>query len=144
MLSLVDFSSAFFFLGILLAVSALEAGGLLQSLASWMDQVFHNKNIIVTLIGLVSAVIDNVPLTAAAMGMYDLLRYPMDSKIWEMLAYCVGSGGSILIIGSAAGVVVMGLEKVGFFWYVRRVSVPAMLGYFSGIAAYLVICRVFP
>jgi Na+/H+ antiporter NhaD/arsenite permease-like protein len=141
-LKIVDFSSVLFFLGILLAVSALEAGGLLNQLALWLDQVCGNKDIIATAIGLSSAVIDNVPLTAATMGMYDLVHYPMDSKLWELLAYSVGTGGSILIIGSAAGVVVMGMEKIDFLWYMRRISLPALLGYFAGIAAYLVIYRI--
>jgi Na+/H+ antiporter NhaD/arsenite permease-like protein len=139
----VDFSSALFFLGILLAVSALEKAGILQNLAQVMDQYFHSKDIIATLLGLLSAIIDNVPLTAATMGMYDLVRYPMDSKLWELLAFSVGTGGSILIIGSAAGVVVMGMEKIDFFWYMRRISLPALLGYFAGIATYLVIYRMY-
>jgi Na+/H+ antiporter NhaD/arsenite permease-like protein len=136
-LARIDFSSVLFFLGILLAVSALASAGILQNLAQVMDQYFHSKDIIATLLGLLSAVIDNVPLTAAAIGMYDLVRFPMDSKLWELLAYSVGTGGSILIIGSAAGVVVMGMEKIDFFWYMRRISLPALLGYFAGIATYL-------
>jgi Na+/H+ antiporter NhaD/arsenite permease-like protein len=130
-----------FFLGILLAVSALESAGILRQLAAWLDQYFGNKDIIATILGLLSAIVDNVPLTAATMGMYSLAQYPMDSKLWELLAYSVGTGGSILIIGSAAGVVVMGMEKIEFFWYLRRIALPALLGYFAGIAAYLVIYR---
>lgn len=90
-----------------------------------------------TSIGLVSAVVDNVPLVAASMGMYSLSQYQTDSFLWEFLAYCAGTGGSILIIGSAAGVAAMGLEKIHFFWYVRRISGLALVGYFSGIAAYI-------
>jgi Na+/H+ antiporter NhaD/arsenite permease-like protein len=138
----IDFASVLFFLGILLAVSALETSGILQNLAQVMDQHFHSKDIIATLLGLLSAVIDNVPLTAATMGMYDLIHYPMDSKLWELLAYSVGTGGSILIIGSAAGVVVMGMEKINFLWYMRRISLPVLVGYFAGIVAYLAIYQV--
>jgi Na+/H+ antiporter NhaD/arsenite permease-like protein len=88
-------------------------------------------------IGLISAIVDNVPLVAASMGMYSLEQYPTDSFIWEFLAYCAGTGGSILIIGSAAGVAAMGLEKIDFIWYVRKISLLALLGYFAGAAAYI-------
>ena len=90
------------------------------------------------LIGLVSAVVDNVPIVAAAMGMYSLEQYPADSFLWEFLAYAAGTGGSILIIGSAAGVAAMGLERIHFFWYVKRISALALLGYFAGAGVYLV------
>ena len=93
---------------------------------------------IVLIIGVVSAVVDNVPLVAASMGMYDLAKYPPDHFLWEFLAYCAGTGGSILVIGSAAGVAAMGLEKIHFFWYVRNISGPALLGYLAGAAVYLV------
>jgi Na+/H+ antiporter NhaD/arsenite permease-like protein len=135
----IDVSSILFFLGILLAVSALEASGLLRTLATYLDNTLGNKDIIVTILGLLSAIIDNVPLTAATMGMYDLAIYPADSKIWEMLAYAVGTGGSVLIIGSAAGVVVMGMEKIDFIWYMKRISFTALLGYFAGVFTYLII-----
>ena len=135
----IDSSSVLFFLGILLAVAALESMHILGSLASWLDQVVGKQSVIITLIGLMSAVIDNVPLVAASMGMYDLAAYPMDSFIWEYLAYCAGTGGSILIIGSAAGVATMGMEKIDFIWYTKKISLIAALGYFSGCAAYLVI-----
>jgi Na+/H+ antiporter NhaD/arsenite permease-like protein len=135
----IDTSSVLFFLGILLAVGALESMTILQQFATWLDSTVGSQSVIVTLIGLLSAVIDNVPLVAASMGMYSLETYPMDHFIWEYLAYCAGTGGSILIIGSAAGVAVMGMEKIDFIWYVRRISVIAMLGYFSGCATYLVI-----
>ncbi len=137
----IDFSSILFFLGILLAVAALETAGILKSIALGMDQYFRNKDIIATILGLLSAIIDNVPLTAATMGMYDLSSYPTDSKIWELLAYSVGTGGSILIIGSAAGVVVMGMEKINFFWYLKKISFPTLVGYFAGIFSYLGIYR---
>ena len=135
----IDSSSVLFFLGILLAVSSLESMELLGRFASWLDQAVGSQSIIVTLIGMLSAVIDNVPLVAASMGMYNLSDYPPDSFIWEYLAYCAGTGGSILIIGSAAGVATMGMEKIDFIWYMKRVSLIAALGYFAGCGAYLVI-----
>jgi NhaD family Na+/H+ antiporter len=138
-LSKIDTSSILFFLGILIAIGALESTQLLSGLAQWMDKTIGNQDIIVVAIGLASAVIDNVPLVAASMGMYDLATYPPDSKIWEFLAYCAGTGGSILIIGSAAGVAVMGMEKIDFMWYVRKISFTALIGYFAGVIAYLAI-----
>jgi Na+/H+ antiporter NhaD/arsenite permease-like protein len=141
-LARIDFSSILFFLGILLAVAALETAGILESLASRMDHYFNNKDIIATVLGLLSAVIDNVPLTAATMGMYPLSSFPADSKLWEMIAYCVGTGGSILIIGSAAGVVVMGMEKISFGWYLKKVSLPVLIGYLLGIGSFLMIYHV--
>jgi NhaD family Na+/H+ antiporter len=138
-LSRIDTSSVLFFLGILLAVGALESMHILSSFASWLDQTVGSQSLIITLIGLLSAIVDNVPLVAASMGMYSLETYPTDSFIWEYLAYCAGTGGSILIIGSAAGVAVMGMEKIDFIWYLKRISLIAMLGYFAGCGAYLVI-----
>ncbi|MFN8354656.1 MAG: sodium:proton antiporter NhaD [Spirosomataceae bacterium] len=138
-LSRIDTSSILFFLGILIAIGALESTHLLADLAHWMDQTIGNQDIIVVTIGLASAVIDNVPLVAATMGMYPIDTFPADSKLWEFLAYCAGTGGSILIIGSAAGVAVMGMEKIDFIWYLRRISFTALLGYFAGVLAYLVI-----
>ena len=137
----IDTSSVLFFLGILLAVAALESTEILHHFAVWLDQTVGSQSLIVTLIGLLSAIIDNVPLVAASMGMYSLETYPMDHFIWEYLAYCAGTGGSILIIGSAAGVAVMGMEKIDFIWYMKRISVIAMLGYFSGCGAYLLIFK---
>jgi NhaD family Na+/H+ antiporter len=137
-LSRIDASSILFFLGILLAIGALESTHLLSGLAQWMDERIGNQDLIVVAIGLASAVIDNVPLVAATMGMYDLAVFPPDAKIWEFLAYCAGTGGSILIIGSAAGVAVMGMEKIDFLWYLRRISFTALLGYAAGVLAYLV------
>ena len=138
-LSRIDSSSVLFFLGILLAVGALESMHILQHFAAWLDTTVGSQSVIVTLIGLLSAIIDNVPLVAASMGMYSLETYPMDSFIWEYLAYCAGTGGSILIIGSAAGVAVMGMEKIDFIWYLKRVSLIASIGYFAGAFAYLII-----
>ncbi len=135
----IDTSSVLFFLGILLAVGALQSMTLLSRFAEWLDHTVGSQSIIVTLIGLMSAVIDNVPLVAASMGMYPLETYPTDHFIWEYLAYCAGTGGSILIIGSAAGVAVMGMEKIDFLWYVKKISLIAMLGYFAGCGTYLLI-----
>ena len=133
----IDMSAVLFFVGILLAVATLEHSGLLGALAQWLDRTVGRQDIIVVLIGLVSAVVDNVPLVAASMGMYSLQQFPADSFLWEFLAYCAGTGGSILIIGSAAGVAAMGLEKIDFFWYVRKVSGWALLGYLAGAIAYM-------
>lgn len=138
-LSKIDTSSILFFLGILIAIGALESTYLLSGLAQWMDKTVGNQNIIVVLIGLASAVIDNVPLVAASMGMYDLNTFPADTKIWAFMAYCAGTGGSILIIGSAAGIAVMGMEKIDFLWYLRKISFTALIGYFAGVIAYLII-----
>ncbi len=136
-LTRIDMSSVVFFIGILLAVAALEHTHILSSLAQWLDRTVGRLDVIVMIIGLVSAVVDNVPLVAASMGMYDLQQYPADSFIWEFIAYCAGTGGSILIIGSAAGVAAMGLEKIDFLWYARKISGLALLGYFAGAAFYI-------
>ena len=138
-LSRIDVPSVLFFLGILLAVGALESMLTLHHFAEYLAHTLGDNRIIITLIGLLSAVVDNVPLVAASMGMYSLDMYPVDHMIWEYLAYCAGTGGSILIIGSAAGVAVMGMEKVDFIWYVKKISFVAMLGYFGGAAVYLLI-----
>ena len=136
-LSRIDTSSILFFLGILLAVGALEATGILRELAESLNRSVGNLDVIVLLIGLVSAVVDNVPIVAAAMGMYDLQTYPTDTKLWEFLAYCSGTGGSLLLIGSASGVAVMGMEKLEFGWYLRQISWLALLGYVAGAIVYL-------
>ncbi len=133
----IDMSCIVFFIGILLAVATLEHTSILESLAKWLDQAVGRQGIIVALIGLASAVVDNVPLVAASMGMYSMQLYPTDSFLWEFMAYCAGTGGSILIIGSAAGVAAMGLEKIHFFWYARKIGGLAAIGYFSGIMVYL-------
>jgi NhaD family Na+/H+ antiporter len=136
-LTRIDMSSVVFFVGILLAVAALEHAHVLDMLAKWLDATVGRQDVIVVLLGLISAVVDNVPLVAASMGMYSLSQHPPDGFLWEFIAYCAGTGGSILIIGSAAGVAAMGLERIRFFWYVRRISVLALLGYFGGVAAYI-------
>lgn len=138
-LSRIDVPSVLFFLGILLAVGALESMQVLHHLASWLDKSIGDQRIIVTLIGLLSAVVDNVPLVAASMGMYSMDVFYTDHMVWEYLAYCAGTGGSILIIGSAAGVAAMGIEKIDFIWYLKRISLLAMLGYFAGAIVYLII-----
>jgi Na+/H+ antiporter NhaD/arsenite permease-like protein len=134
----IDMTSIVFFIGILLAVAALERAHVLEMLAKWLDANVGRLDVIVVLLGLLSAIVDNVPLVAASMGMYSLTQYPPDSFLWEFVAYCAGTGGSILIIGSSSGVAAMGLEKIHFFWYVRRISGLALLGYFGGVIAYIV------
>jgi Na+/H+ antiporter NhaD/arsenite permease-like protein len=138
-LTRIDSASVLFFLGILLAVGALESMNILHRFAEFLATSLGDNRIIITLIGLLSAIVDNVPLVAASMGMYSLDVYPQDHLIWEYLAYCAGTGGSILIIGSAAGVAVMGMEKIDFIWYTKRISLIALLGYFGGAFAYLAI-----
>lgn len=137
-LTRIDMGSIVFFIGILLAVATLEHTRVLEMLAKWLDVNVGRQDVIVVLLGLLSAIVDNVPLVAASMGMYSLTQYPADSFLWEFVAYCAGTGGSILIIGSASGVAAMGLEKIHFFWYVRRISGLALLGYFGGVVAYIV------
>ena len=142
-LTRIDMSSIIFFIGILMAVAVLEHTHVLSALAQWLDKTVGRQDIIVLIIGLASAVVDNVPLVAASMGMYTLAQYPTDSFLWEFIAYCAGTGGSILIIGSAAGVAAMGLEKIDFFWYARKIGGLALLGYLAGAAAYVVQYRMF-
>lgn len=136
-LTRIDMSAIVFFIGILLAVATLEHAEILASLARWLDSSIGRLDVIVLVFGLVSAIVDNVPMVAAAMGMYDIGTYPTDSFLWEFMAYCAGTGGSILIIGSAAGVAAMGIEKIDFLWYLRRFSLLALVGYFAGGLAYI-------
>lgn len=133
----VDVPSVLFFLGILLAVAALQSIGHLELLAKVLDENVGNLSAITIIIGLLSSVVDNVPLVAGAMGMYDLSVFPVDHYFWEMLAYCAGTGGSILIIGSAAGVAVMGMEKIDFIWYLKKISLWALIGYLAGAFSYI-------
>ncbi len=143
----IDTPSILFFLGILLSISALDSAGFLTTLSGWMDAKFESTNTINIMIGLASAVVDNVPLVAAAQGMYPLTNDPLaleqvrafstDHTFWHFLAYCAGTGGSILIIGSAAGVAVMGIEKISFFWYLKKISLPALAGYLAGAMVYI-------
>ena len=130
----VDMSSVLFFLGILLAVGSLGATGMLGDLAQWLEHVVRNREAVAVIIGLVSAVVDNVPLVAAGIEMYDL---PENHPFWMLLAFCAGTGGSCLIIGSAGGVAVMGLEHINFVWYAKHVAPWALFGYVAGVAAFL-------
>jgi len=136
-LTRIDVPSVLFFLGILLAVSSLQSMGTLANFAAYLDETLGDNRIIITLIGILSSIVDNVPLVAASMGMYSMEVYPVDNMIWEYLAYCAGTGGSVLIIGSAAGVAVMGMEKIDFIWYLKKISLLALLGYFAGAVVYL-------
>jgi Na+/H+ antiporter NhaD/arsenite permease-like protein len=133
----VDTSSLLFFLGILLAVGSLGSSGVLQSLAEWLQGLIGNQQIIAFIIGLVSAVVDNVPLVAAGIDMYRESSPPND-PFWMLLAYCAGTGGSCLIIGSAAGVAAMGLEKIDFVWYAKKIAPLAFAGYLAGALVYVV------
>jgi Na+/H+ antiporter NhaD/arsenite permease-like protein len=133
----IDTPSVLFFLGILLSIGALQATGVLTDLATLMNDKIGNIKIITMSIGLLSAVVDNVPLVAAAQGMYSLTDYPTSHFFWEFLAYCAGTGGSALIIGSAAGVAAMGIEKIDFIWYLKKVAWLALIGYFAGAAVFI-------
>ncbi|MDO5768623.1 MAG: SLC13 family permease, partial [Psychrobacter sp.] len=155
-LTRVDMPSILFFLGILLAVSGLATGGQLADMAHLLDTTFGNLYVINVFIGLLSSLVDNVPLVAGAMKMYPLLtdanltglsgvelarqsQLIQDGAFWHFLAYCAGTGGSCLIIGSAAGVAAMGMEKIPFMWYLKRISGLALLGYLAGAATYIAI-----
>lgn len=135
----IDTPSILFFLGILLSIAALERTGILSSLAIFINQWLHYENAIAMALGLLSSVVDNVPLMAASQAMYPLSQYPPDHSLWEFLAYSTGTGGSILIIGSAAGVAVMGMAKVDFFWYLRNISWVALAGFFSGGLVHMIL-----
>ena len=133
----IDTSSILFFLGILLAIGALQSTGQLGIMATRLSGVLRTDNQLTLGIGILSAVVDNVPMVAASIGMFSLEHYPTDSYFWELLAYTTGTGGSILIIGSAAGVAVMGIQKIDFIWYLKKFSGWALLGYFAGAAVYM-------
>ena len=133
----IDLPSILFFVGILLSVAALEVGGILHSLAQWLDAAVGDRRLIVIALGILSAVFDNVPLVAASMQMYSLDKIPMDGGFWHLLAFAAGTGGSMLIIGSAAGVAAMGSSKVSFGAYAAKIGPLALLGYICGIATYL-------
>ena len=147
----IDMSTILFFLGILLSVAALQSAGVLSAFAGFLDEKVHNVYAINVLIGALSSIIDNVPLVAAAMGMYPVAdaalvaasadpaymsAFMPDGAFWQLLTYCAGVGGSILIIGSAAGVVVMGIEKIRFGWYMKNISLMALSGYLAGVLVY--------
>jgi len=137
----VDVPTIFFFLGILLAVASLQAAGQLDIVATFLDKTFNGDIYIINMIiGLLSSIVDNVPLVAGAMGMYEIAPmgdFAVDGKFWEFLAYCAGTGGSVLIIGSAAGVAVMGILKIDFIWYMKNISLLALMGYLAGAATYI-------
>ena len=135
-LSRIEMSSILFFLGILMAVGSLESLGTLIHLAEDLDAAIPNQDVVVMLLGVGSAIIDNVPLVAASMGMYS---EPIDSKLWHFIAYAAGTGGSMLIIGSAAGVAAMGMERIDFIWYLRKMSWLAAVGFVAGAVAFLVL-----
>lgn len=142
-LTRVDTSGVLFFLGILLCVDSLQTAGILQVIADWLDTAVQSKAMIATLIGFFSAIVDNVPLVAATMGMYPLESYPTDSSFWHMIAYAAGTGGSILIIGSSSGVALMGLEKIDFITYMRQATIPVAIGFLAGMGAYLLMLPFF-
>jgi len=133
-LSRIEMSSILFFLGILMAVGSLESLGILQNLAQLLDDSIPSQEIVVMVLGVFSAIIDNVPLVAASMGMYS---FPTDDTMWHFIAYAAGTGGSMLIIGSAAGVAAMGMERIDFIWYLKKISWLAALGFLGGAAAFL-------
>lgn len=133
----IDTPSILFFLGILIAIAAMQSTGILTGLAEKMTAAIGNESVIVISIGLLSSIVDNVPLVAAAQGMYSLAQYPTDHYFWEFLAYSAGTGGSALIIGSAAGVVAMGMEKISFIWYLKKISLLALIGFFAGAGIYI-------
>ncbi len=133
----IDTESILFFLGILLAVSALQSVGVLKEIASSLDKTFGNVYIIGVVLGLVSAIVDNVPLVSAAQGMYDLSVYPTDHIFWEFLALTTGTGGSAIIIGSSSGVAAMGIEKIDFMWYLKNISWLAIAGFLAGVLVFI-------
>ncbi len=133
----VDTPSILFFLGILLAVSALQSVGLLKELAAVLTNTFKNDYLIGIALGLISAIVDNVPLVAASQGMFDLATYPTDHPFWEFLALTTGTGGSAVIIGTAAGVAVMGIEQIDFMWYLKKIGWLALAGFAAGIMIFL-------
>ena len=133
-LSRIEMSSILFFLGILLAVASLESLSILLNLSEYMDATLPSRNIVVLILGVASAIIDNVPLVAATMGMY---TEPIDSQLWHFIAYSAGTGGSMLIIGSAAGVAAMGMERIDFIWFMKRISWLAATGFIAGAMAFL-------
>ena len=133
----IDTPSILFFFGILMSIAALEQVGLLKDVATYLDQTIGNIKFIAILIGFLSSVLDNVPLVAALQSMYSLNMYPTDHYFWEFLAYTAGTGGSVLIIGSAAGVAVMGIEKIDFFWYLKNISWVALIGFLCGALVFI-------
>ena len=142
-LSKIDMSSIIFFIGILLAVATLEHSKILPELAKWLDETLGNTTLVIMLIGLMSSLVDNVPMVAASIKMFSMDLHPKDSYLWQFLAFCAGTGGSILIIGSAAGLAAMGMQKINFFWYVKKISVLALVGYIAGALTYVALSPLF-
>lgn len=139
----VDVSVILFYLGVLLSINALQSAGLLKSMAQWLNQYVESYPIVPVLIGLVSSIIDNVSLVAATIAMYDLTTFPIDSPFWQAIAYGAGAGGSIFIIGSAAGVALMAIERVDFMWYTKKITLPALIAYFVGFIVYFLLSPLF-
>lgn len=146
-ISRVDMPSILFFLGILMAVAVLQSTGILATIAGVLDEEIHNVYLIGSVLGVLSSIVDNVPLVAGVMGMYPVsspeatgyaANFMVDGTFWELMSYCAGVGGSILIIGSASGVIAMGLEKISFGWYLKKFTWVALIGYISGIAVYCI------
>lgn len=154
-MSRIEMSSIIFFLGILIAVAGLESiavtsslsghdVGLLMNLAENLNHAIPNMDVVVILIGVLSAVIDNVPIVAATMGMFPMEEFPLDSKLWQFIAYSAGTGGSMLIIGSAAGVAAMGMERINFLWYLKKISWIAFIGFIAGAISFIVLYPFLP
>ncbi len=133
----IDMPSILFFLGILISIAALQSTGILSHFAVVMNDKIGNISYEIFSIGFLSAVVDNVPLVGGAMGMYDLNTFPVNHFLWEFLSYCAGTGGSLLVIGSASGIAAMGMERIEFFWYLKRISWLALLGYLAGALTYM-------
>lgn len=153
-LSRIEMSSILFFLGILAAVAGLESAvashhpdgrpvGLLMTAAEHLQHAIPNTDIVVIILGVLSAIIDNVPLVAAVMGMYPMDQFPVDSKLWQLIAFTAGTGGSMLIIGSAAGVAAMGMERIDFIWYLKNIAWLAFIGFIAGSLSFLVLYPIF-
>ena len=138
-LSQIDLPSILFFMGILMSVAALQSSGVLHLAAAGVQRIARNYQGLALLTGILSAIMDNVPLVAGMMGMYSTAQFPPNHHFWIFLSYCAGTGGSFLVIGSAAGIAAMGLAKIDFFWYLKRISFLALAGYFSGAGCYLLI-----
>jgi Na+/H+ antiporter NhaD/arsenite permease-like protein len=147
-LSRIEMSSILFFLGILMSVAALETivvdgVGALRAVAESLRSVIASEDVVIIILGFLSAIIDNVPLVAASMGMYDLGNYPIDSRLWHFIAFSAGTGGSMLIIGSAAGVAAMGMERIDFIWYFKKIAWLALIGFAAGAATFIAIVSIF-
>jgi Na+/H+ antiporter NhaD/arsenite permease-like protein len=152
-LSRIELSSILFFLGILLAVYSLDAVvaltrdgqaiGFLTAMAEGLQHAVPNLDMVVVILGFLSSIVDNVPLVAAVMGMFPVDQFPVDDKLWQFIAYAAGTGGSVFIIGSAAGVAAMGMERIDFIWYLKKMSLLAVAGYLGGVATYLLTFQLF-